>query len=171
MYEPCEASGKCNVDQRSFKAYLTRWLAATAKLVPHLHDNIIREIQTSAMQAVKTCINGSNGRMCGLRWTEGAVPAGSGDKGQFIGVGEQMAVLEIIQSNLVDRTPGWVSARAGTGTSKGDVTAGTGDRKVIEQENSFHTNIGTGDRVGAGILTALMLIGVLGGCGAMVMSE
>lgn len=122
------------------------------------------------MAAVKTCINGDNGRLCGLRWTEGAVPAGSGDHGQFIGVGEQMAVLEIIQSNLVDRSPGWVSAVEGTGTSVGDVNAGTGDRK-IEVEESFHTNIGMGDRVGAGILTALMLIGVLGGCGTMIMSE
>lgn len=122
------------------------------------------------MQAVKTCINGDNGRLCGLRWTEGAVPAGFGDHGQFIGVGEQMAVLEIIQSNLVDRSPKWVSAVEGTGTSVGDVNAGTGDRK-IEVEESFHTNIGTGDRVGAGILTALMLIGVLGGCGTMIMSE
>lgn len=165
MYEPCEASGKCNVDQRSFKAYLTRWLAATAKLVPHLHDNIIKEIETSAKAAVQTCTAGASGTQCGLRWTEGPVNDGS------IGVGEQMAVLEIIQSNLVDRTRGWASARAGTGTSKGDVEAGTGSRNRVEEEEKFHTTITTGDRIGAGVLTALMLIGVLGGSATMIMSE
>lgn len=165
MYEPCEASGKCDVDQRSFKAYFTRWLAATAQLAPHLHDNIIREIETSAMAAVQTCTAGSSGTQCGLRWTEGPVNDGS------IGVGEQMAVLEIIQSNLVDRTRPWVSARAGTGTSVGDVEAGTNVRNRVEEEERIHTNIGTGDKVGAGILTALVLLGVVGGSATMMMSE
>lgn len=163
MYEPCEST-KCNVDQRSFKAYLTRWLAATAELVPYTHDDIIREIRTSAIAAAKTCTAGDRGTSCGLRWTQ---EANDGS----LGVGEQMAALEIFQSNLVDKAPGWVSARAGTGTSKGDVEAGTGNRQQEAAEDRFYSSIGTGDKVGAGILTALILIGVLGGSATMMMSE
>src|SRR5690348_5912516 len=88
MYEPCEASGKCNVDQRSFKAYFTRWLAATAALVPDTHDSIIREIRTSAIAAAKTCTAGNTGTQCGLRWTLGTNDGS-------LGVGEQMAAMEI----------------------------------------------------------------------------
>jgi mannan endo-1,6-alpha-mannosidase len=161
MYEPCEET-KCNVDQRSFKAYFTRWLAATAELVPLTHDRIIKNIETSAAAAVKSCTAGDRGTSCGLRWT-----IGSNDGS--IGVGEQMAVLEIIQSNLVDKARGWASAVKGTGTSKGDVEAGTGSSKTADDLTS--TPITAGDRVGAGILTALMLIGVVGGSATMMISE
>lgn len=77
-----------------------------------------------------------------------------------LGVGEQMAVLEAVQGNLVDGVPGWVSAVKGTGTSQGDVNAGTGSKTTSRLTISPAT---TGDRVGAGILTALVLVGVIGG--------
>ncbi|KAH8687307.1 glycoside hydrolase family 76 protein [Tricladium varicosporioides] len=162
MYEGCEPIKKCNVDQRSFKAYYTRWLAATAKLVPYTHDDIMAEFQTSAMAAVKTCTAGNTGTACGLRWTE-QVNDGS------LGVGEQMAVMEIIQSNLVDKVPAWRSEVAGTGTSKGDTNAGL-TAGSDEQRLSLKP-VTTADRVGAGIITALALVGVLGGSTVMVMSE
>lgn len=171
MYEPCEAS-KCNVDQRSFKAYFTRSLAATAILAPYTHDNIIKEIQTSANAAVKTCKNGPSTSQCGLRWTlSDNTPVLQGI--DQLGVGEQMAVLEIIQSNLVDKAPAFASATAGTGTSEGDPSAGLG--KVGEDDDAeqekLYTIIGTGDKVGAGVLTALVLLGVIAGSATMIMSE
>ncbi|KAF8852708.1 glycoside hydrolase family 76 protein [Acephala macrosclerotiorum] len=162
MYEGCEASGKCNVDQRSFKAYYTRWLAATAELVPHTHDNIITEFRASAMAAVKTCTAGNTGTACGLRWTEG-FNDGS------LGVGEQMAVMEIVQSNLVDKAPGWRSEVKGTGTSQGDENAGLTSPGASERLAGDVTT--TADRVGAGILTALVLIGVLGVSAVLCISE
>lgn len=152
MYEPCEATGKCNVDQRSFKAYLGRWLAATSKLAPFTHDTVIGMLATSAQAAVKTCTGGTSGTKCGLKWTTGTHDGS-------VGVGEQMAVLEAVQSNLVDTTPGWVSAVKGTGTSQGDVNAGSdGTSSVLTT-----TPATGGDKAGAGILTALVLIGVVGG--------
>jgi mannan endo-1,6-alpha-mannosidase len=163
MIEGCEASGKCNVDQRSFKAYYTRWLAATSQLVPYAHDDIMVELSASAVAAVKTCTAGNTGTACGLRWTEG------GNDGS-LGVGEQMAVMEVIQSNLVDRTPGWKSAVKGTGTSKGDVEAGMGG-SVGEEERLDGFVVTTADRVGAGFLTALMLVGVVGGSTVMLWSD
>ena len=160
MYEPCE-SGKCNVDQRSFKAYFSRWLAATAELAPFTHDIIMRKISTSAQAAIKTCTAGSRGTECGLKWT-------TGTNDGSLGVGEQMAVLEVVQSNLVDGAPGWVSAVKGTGTSEGNVNAGSGS--VANAEALSAVTITTGDRVGAGFLTALIIVGVLGGSATMIMS-
>lgn len=158
MYEPCE-SGKCNVDQRSFKAYFSRWLAATAELAPFTHDIIMEKLRTSATAAVSTCTAGSRGTQCGLRWN-------MANDGSF-GVGEQMAVLEVVQSHLVDTVPGWVSAVKGTGTSRGDVNAGTGRTTSSLIDGSTVT---TADRVGAGILTALVIVGVVGGSIIMILA-
>ena len=81
-----------------------------------------------------------------------------------------MAVMEVVQSNLVDKTPAWKSAVKGTGTSQGDVNAGTGG-SVGEEERLDGYVVKTADRVGAGILTALMLVGVVGGSTVMLWNE
>jgi mannan endo-1,6-alpha-mannosidase len=155
MYEYCEYT-KCNVDQRSFKAYFARWLAATAELAPFTHDIIMPKLRTSALAAVNTCTAGKRGTECGLRWN--MTNDGS------LGVGEQMAVLEVVQSNLVDEVPGWVSAVTGTGKSRGDVSAGTGN----SASSRLHSKqVTTADRAGAGILTFLALVGVIGGTTVM----
>jgi mannan endo-1,6-alpha-mannosidase len=159
MYEPCEF-GRCNVDQRSFKAYFARWLAATAELAPFTHDIIMEKLRASATAAVSTCTAGNRGTQCGLRWN--MTNDGS------LGVGEQMAALEVVQSHLIDTAPGWVSAVKGTGTSQGDINAGskssTNSRLV---DGRVITNA---DRAGAGILTALVLISVVGGSVTMIMA-
>lgn len=161
MAEVCESATKpCNVDQRSFKAYLTRWLADTAELAPFTHDLIKNKLRVSAAAAVKTCTAGTTGTQCGLKWTTG-VNDGS------LGVGEQMAVLEAVQSNLVDGAPGWVSAVKGTGSSEGNVNQGSSH---VDDQSSFDlAPVTTGGRVGAGFLTALMCVGVVSGTAIMVM--
>lgn len=161
LYEPCE-SGTCNVDQRSFKGYFTRWSAATTQLAPFTKETIMKRISTSANAAVKTCTAGGSGNNCGLKWT-------TGSNDGSLGVGEQMAVLEVIQSNLVGSTPGWVSAVKGTGSSEGNTNAGT-DQSHDANKISMKP-ITAGDRVGAGALTALMLIGVVAGSATMMISE
>ncbi len=160
MYEPCE-TGKCNVDQRSFKAYFARWLAATAKLAPFTHAAIMEKLASSAVAAVKTCTAGTTATQCGLKWT-------TGTNDGSLGVGEQMAVLEVVQSNLVDTVTGWVSTVRGTGTSEGDVNAGSDSSS--NADDLIVTPVTTGDRIGAGFLTALMLIGVVGGSATMIIS-
>jgi mannan endo-1,6-alpha-mannosidase len=161
MYEGCEASGKCNVDQRSFKAYLARWFAAAAELAPFTHEAIIAKLATSAQNAIKTCTAGDSGTECGLKWTTGANDGS-------LGVGEQMAALEVVQSNLIDKAPGWVSAAKGTGTSKGNVNAGSSSRTTTDDLVIEKTTIA--DKASAGILTALIIIGVIGGSATMIMS-
>jgi len=160
MHELCE-SGKCNVDQRSFKAYLSRWLAATYRLAPFTKDTIQPLLKTSAAAAVKTCSGGASGSQCGLKWDTGSFD------GSF-GVGEQMAVLEVVQGNLIGEVPDWVSAVKGTGNSSGNVEAGSNSLTAATVINKPST---TKDRVGAGIFTALILIGVVGGSATMIISE
>ncbi|RFU30346.1 hypothetical protein B7463_g5993, partial [Scytalidium lignicola] len=157
MYEGCEPSGKCNVDQRSFKAYLSRWMASAAKLAPFVHDAIMTKLATSAIAAVKTCTGGNSGNQCGIRWTSGQFDGSTG-------VGEQMAALEIVQANLIDTVSEQVTADTG-GTSEGDASAGT---KVTDSQALGNRPATTGDKVGAGILTAMIITGVIGGCAVMV---
>jgi hypothetical protein len=60
MYEAaCEeaktALGDCDQDQQSFKAYLARWMAATAKLCPWTSDTIMGYLRASAAAAALQC--------------------------------------------------------------------------------------------------------------------
>ena len=77
-----------------------------------------------------------------------------------------MAVLEIVQSNLVEGTRGWVSARKGTGSSKGDVNAGSGEDGKTDVLGGEKVTVG--DKVGAAFLTIFVLVSVTGGGVAMV---
>lgn len=158
MYEvACEPNGKCNVDQMSFKAYLSRWMAATTKMAPFTYDFVMTRLRASALAAAQQCSGGSDGATCGLRWTMGPKWDGT------YGVGQQMSALEVIQSNLIAKVTGPVTNSTG-GTSKGNPSAGTGgDAALIGTPD-----VTTGDKVGAGFLTSLILVGVLGGAWWMV---
>lgn len=158
MYEvACEPSGNCNVDQQSFKAYLSRWLAATTKVAPWTHDTIMPLLQKSAQAAALSCTGGNDGVTCGTKWT-------TGNWDGAYGVGQQMNALEVIQSNLIDKVGGPVGNKTG-GTSVGNPAAGTGGDSNPTEPQSIIT---TGDRAGAGILTALVLIGLVGGAWWMI---
>jgi len=146
----CEDNGKCDVDQRSFKAYLSRWMAATTKLAPWTESTIMTRLSASAKAAVATCSGGADGNQCGLQWTTGSFDGS-------MGVGEQMSVLEVIQSNLIGQVAGPVTNGTG-GTSKGNPSAGSGVQPAINLNT-----ITTGDKAGAGILTTLVLITMFGG--------
>lgn len=70
------------------------------------------------------------------------------------GVGEQMSALEVIQSNLIERVRGPVSSETG-GTSKGDASAG-GDGD--EEEQAMPQGLTKADRVGGGVVTAILVV-------------
>ncbi|EPQ63063.1 mannosidase GPI-anchored membrane protein [Blumeria graminis f. sp. tritici 96224] len=161
LFEGCESSGKCNIDQRSFKGYLVRWLAATAELAPFTHDTIMPLLTSSAKAAVKTCTAGASGSQCGLQWT---MEAHDGS----LGVGEQMSVLEVIQSHLLSSAPGWASEVKGTSISVGNANAGSGSGTHSLMVSHPST---VADRVGAGFLTLLMLVGVIAGSVAMAIGD
>lgn len=94
MYEQkCEATETCDTDQFSFKAYMGRWMMATAKVQPQLSDDITSLITASAQAAAKSCTGGDDGNTCGTKWY-----IGSWDGSQ--GVGQQLSALEVIQGLL-----------------------------------------------------------------------
>jgi mannan endo-1,6-alpha-mannosidase len=162
MFEiACEPRANCNVDQLSFKAYLARWMAGTAKVAPQHYDAIMKRLRGSAIAAAKQCTGGAKGITCGTRWYE------NGWDGTY-GVGQQMNALEIFQSNLEDQVAGPLSNSTG-GTSKGNPNAGTGPDSASGGGGGGGGRAGstdpitTGDRAGAGILTALVVVFVLGG--------
>jgi len=147
----CESNNKCDTDQNSFKAYLARWMAATTKMAPYTYETVMAKLGPSAQAAAAQCSGGANGRTCGLKWTTNGVWDGTQ------GVGQQMAALEVIQSNLIAQVTGPVTNSTG-GTSQGNPAAGTGNSNSIEP-----TIVTQGDRVGAGFLT-LFVLSILMGC-------
>ncbi|KUJ19063.1 mannan endo-1,6-alpha-mannosidase [Mollisia scopiformis] len=155
----CEATLiHCTIDMLSLKAYLTRWLAASTKVAPFIYDRVMVLLQTSARQAALQC-SGSpadhpNGRMCGLSWYKGAVWDGTS------GVGQQMAALEVIQSNLIQQAAAPLTGSSG-GTSQGDPSAGTSTGS--SQDPTALLPPTGGEKVGAGFLTAVVTITVVGG--------
>lgn len=151
MYErQCELIDNCDTDELSFKAYLSRWMAEAAQVAPYTYNTIMSYLRATAQAAVAQCEGGSTGTYCGFEWTTGTYDGSTG-------VGQQMGVLEAVQGLLIGSVRGPYTASTG-GTSKGNSAAGTGDSS--DSAVSF-SPITTADRVGAAILTAAILGGVL----------
>jgi len=152
----CEPQGTCNNDQPSFKAYLARWMAATMQLADFSTDYISTKLQASGKGAAAQCSGGTDGNTCGRTWSS---PTYDGKAG----VGEEMSALSVIQANLISKVAAPVTQAKG-GTSKGDASAGSqGDNPGSSQLPSYDTSvITTGDKAGAGILTAVVLGSLLG---------
>ncbi|CCX05518.1 Similar to Mannan endo-1,6-alpha-mannosidase DCW1; acc. no. P36091 [Pyronema omphalodes CBS 100304] len=156
MFEPaCEPYNKCNVDQRSFKGYLSRFLSITARVAPFTASQIMPLLKSSAVAAVKSCAAGPDGNTCGLKWYSGGWDGNQG-------VGEQLSALETVQSCLTPvgdgkmQIPAWVTEHAG-GTSRGDPNAGM-EVKEIEQNL---VRIDTKDEAGAWILTVITIVSIM----------
>lgn len=148
MYEPpCELIEKCNVDQLSFKAYLSRWLAEVTQLAPYTYDTIMAKLRATAQAAVSQCQGGSTGTYCGFRWASGRYDGTTG-------VGQQMGVLEVVQGLLAAGISGPLTLDTG-GTSKGDPTAGTESDET--EDEIRYSAITTADTAGAAILTAIVV--------------
>ncbi|KAK0628176.1 glycosyl hydrolase family 76-domain-containing protein [Bombardia bombarda] len=162
----CEPVDMCDTDQQSFKAYLSRWMAATVKWAPWTFDRIKPFLEASAVAAAATCTGGDNGRMCGLKWTDNGKWDGS------TGVGQQMAAMEVVLANMIADTAAPVTNSTG-GTSVGNPAAGGSDVGRTDPFSVFDTfpPVTTADRAGAGICTAAMVLGLILGCVFMVKDE
>ena len=102
----------------SFKAYLLRWMAATALIAPYTADQIMPVIKTSAAAAAKSCIGGNNQRTCGISWSSGTYDG-------HTGVGQEMASMAAIYLNLQALEPIIPPVTNFTGgTSQGNPDAG-----------------------------------------------
>lgn len=127
-------------------------MAATTKVAPWTADQILPLLASSAQAAAQSCSGGNDGSTCGTKWTQ------TGWDGAY-GVGQQMSALEVIQSNMIQKVSGPVSNKTG-GTSKGDYSAGSGSSSHVDNAPG---EITMKDKAGAGVLTAVVLIMLLGG--------
>ncbi|KAH8883590.1 cell wall glycosyl hydrolase [Thozetella sp. PMI_491] len=170
MYEPaCEPDAKCTTDSLSFKAYLARWLAGTVQMATYTYDTISPLLLASAKGAALQCsgtataadgYKGLSGTACGQKWVDNSTWDGTS------GVGQQMAALSAVFYSQVKAfgVSSPVTADTG-GTSVGDPSAGTSkDDSSLEDEMV----ITTASRAAAGILTAAILAGLIGGCALMI---
>lgn len=159
MYErACEPVNTCQVDQRSFKGYLARWMAATTQIAPFTYDKVMPLLRSTADAAAQTCTGGDDGTSCGMKWME---KRWHGEQD----VGIQMAVLEVIQSTLIARVDPPVTRDHG-GTSKGNPAGGA--QPFDPRPESPAVDVTTGDKAGAGVLTAVFCLLAIGSTGWMV---
>lgn len=129
-------------------------MAASTKVMPTLYDTIQPYLAASASACAAQCTGGTSGNECGTKWTTDGVWDGT------TGVGQQMCALEIIQGNLITEAASPVTETTG-GTSKGNATLGTGGDN--DGDAIVLATITTADRAGAGILTAVVILGVVTG--------
>lgn len=162
MEVACESTGECDTDQQSFKGYLARFMASSIKVAPFIESWVMPRLQASALAAVKTCTAGFDGNQCGLEWTKEANDG-------LLGVGEQLAALEVVQGNLISTVSGPVTNNTG-GTSQGNAAAG-GSSSSSSMAMTADTTITTADKAGAGILTTIFLVSMFGGAWWMVASS
>jgi len=174
MYEwQCETSMSCNLDQASFKAYLSRWMAITTQVAPFTAVTILPLLASSARAAAASCIgtSGSSNSICSTRWNVGAQWDGK------YGVGQQISALEVIQNNLIAKATQGGGSNGNTGTTPPPpLTVNTGG---TSQANPNGTGSSAGlwktlgqdfmpywlptydiqakDRVGAGFLTFALI--------------
>ncbi|KAI9147489.1 Mannan endo-1,6-alpha-mannosidase DFG5 [Paramyrothecium foliicola] len=164
----CELHDTCKTDQRSFKGYYLRWLTMTAQMAPYLREKIKPMIETAASAAAASCtgdtlgeippFKGHPGTACGFTW----LPLGTNDN--WRGPSEQMNSLSAIMYTMEEGV-NMVASKDTGGTSKGDVNGGVSDSDRLK---TFR-DITTGDKVGAGFLTALICAGVLGGTSFLIL--
>ncbi|KAJ5644172.1 Glycosyl hydrolase [Penicillium longicatenatum] len=145
----CEPILKCDRNQITFKAYFSSWLAFMTLIVPGTSDLVMPKLRTSAVAAALTCTGLSDGSHCGTKWYTQSWDGSDS-------LENQMAVLGVLNANLVpfkNKAP--FTADTG-GTSKSNPSAGTNTSDVeVPQMNTVRT----GDRAGAGILTVVFVTG------------
>lgn len=94
MYEhACETVDRCNTDMKSFKGYLSRFMYASAVMLPSLSASVKELLSASATAAANACSGGDDYVTCGQKWYVGGF---DGD----VGLGQQMCALETVQGHL-----------------------------------------------------------------------
>lgn len=161
MSQPCERA-TCDLNSRSFKAYLARFMGATIPLAPFTEELLWPMIQTSAMAAAEKCNGPDNA--CGLVWTNNPT------YNSPTGIGEQMAALEIFKANLVHTVDAPVTEKNG-GTSRGNEGPGGGSSENEEESDIRTRTIEGGDKAGAGIIAALAVLMPIGAAAFVIRSK
>jgi mannan endo-1,6-alpha-mannosidase len=148
----------------NFKGFLAQYLALVTRMAPYTTDDINALLQSSATAAASHCNAGTNGTMCTMFWTVNDGPA-------TLGVGQQMSALNVFNANLlkfVSNSATVVTSSSG-GTSQGNPNAGNTDSDQVYTYKSLVYCADdrippptAGDRILAGVLTALVSVGSVG---------
>jgi mannan endo-1,6-alpha-mannosidase len=116
---------------------------------------------SSAEKAAASCIGspdtgfaGVAGTACGFSWLSGTFDS-------LIGVGPQMNALQSIMYTLVKKASVAVTRKTG-GSSKSNPSGGKTNTDVDITKPEF-AEITPKDKVGAGIITCLVIAGIIGG--------
>jgi mannan endo-1,6-alpha-mannosidase len=141
----------CNIDQKSFTAYLSRFMALTATMASFAKDFTMEKLRTSANAAARHCSFGEDRNTYGMKWSL------NGEWDNSCGVGMQFSALETVQSNLIAHIAAPVTHNTG-GTIKENPAAegDTADEYIRELA------VTTRDCVSAGLLTTCMLLLLIG---------
>lgn len=112
-------------------------------IVPDTYQLVMPKLRTSAQAAAATCTGLSSGTRCGIKWYS------QGWDGTD-GIEQQMAVLGVLNANMVSLKNQAPFTSENGGTSQSNPSAGTNSS---DNEIPKLNTVGTGDRAGAGILT------------------
>lgn len=128
LYEAaCEGNGKCDVDQRAFKAIAARSLARAALYAPIIADDVRKTLEATAKAAAAGCSGDGQNLKCAHRWVGGDADARTVSVN---GLGEATNALEVVQGLL------YTEAKLGNGTSSQSPAASgtpTGSAKPTEK--------------------------------------
>lgn len=154
MYESaCMPVHTCQTDQRSFRAYLARFLGLTAVLVPDTFDTIYNRLEVSAKAVAQSCVGGYDGHTCGMNWSYVGWDS-------YYGLGEQMSSLEVIQ-NLMIREKQTILTIATGASSNG--SADFGNSTYVQEAKLL--DLDKGDTAGASIITVIVTLTIIAlGC-------
>lgn len=151
MYEAaCQPTGRCNTDQLCFKGIFSRFLGLCMLTAPEMQTDIWPYIIGSAEAAAGSCSGGSDGHTCGFNWFV------NGWDGTW-GLGQQIDALDLFNTLLINNMPGpYTMAQLNKNDTYGDAGLNTTETYVTTLD------LGTKDKAGAGVITAVVLLSMLG---------
>jgi mannan endo-1,6-alpha-mannosidase len=141
----------CNFNEILFKGLTSSWLAFTALLVPETAQLITPKLASSAEAAAKSC-TGNGNSSCGITWYQNKWDGTTGME-------QEISVTNVFLANMINFDTGTfapVTSKTG-GNSSSDPNAGTENGE--DDDDVREKPITTGDKAGAGILTALFVAG------------
>ncbi|KAJ1326318.1 mannan endo-1,6-alpha-mannosidase [Microdochium nivale] len=153
----CEPIMSCSTDMVAFKGFTARWLTQMAQLAPFAASTILPILEDSAQAAVKQCTGGPSGRQCGFQWITGKFD-------NSVGAGQTMNVLGAVSALLATQQGGVPQAPLTEntgGTSPSDPGAGAASQHLSDPM-SAEAVITTGDKAGAGVATAVLIMLIYG---------
>ncbi|KAI1333070.1 glycoside hydrolase family 76 protein [Xylariaceae sp. FL0255] len=128
--ESCETLGTCDTDMKSFKGYLSRFMAASTQMMPSLRPDVQKWLDASAIAAGKACSGGENGTTCGEKWYVGGYDGNTG-------LGQQLSALETVQGLLAfNATPPYKAGEIKHVTTFPTATASPTPSPTPTEENS-----------------------------------